>query len=225
MKSKKIWLTYRAALEISTLTKREFDRLALNKDDHFCIDDDDYVLFSKDFLDDPQGRKVFAEGCNDPYEDMENVPENTPEKRGKSRSIGDKWLSYQAAIDYTGLGKETFDRRYIKRCSTLHIKKGKLKVEKEHEGVFWQEMILVPSDKRLDAGCPDYGQWLNMEEAALFSGYDEEIRFHLSPFDIWKTETEDRISLFTYENKIEYLDRRYRDSSDGKIDQKGGRRI
>lgn len=169
----KPWLRYSEAVAESLLSKRQFDRLVLNKGDHFCVDDDGYILFAKEFLDDPRGRKVFSFEETDIRPVDERIWEYTLEKEKNSKRIGGKWLSYRSAVDYSGLEKDEFDSRYINNHSAFRIKKGKLRIERDHLAYICEDYGDFLDDAFSDEECTDYGQWLTRKEAAPRSGIPE----------------------------------------------------
>ena len=225
----KPFLRYSEALTESLMSKRMFDRLFIFKGDHFCIDDDDYVLFSKDFLDEPQGRKVFAEDGPDLGFCDKSMWVYTPEKRKNSRIVGGKWLSYQAAIDYSGLTKEEFDSRYIFNDYKFRIRKGKLKIEWDYIDHLLEKKFRFSGEelRESDADRPDYGQWLNAEEAALYTNFPIEVVLDTAFMEagVWDSGDEYKVSLLSLDRANRMQGRWYKESSDKKNEKKkGGKR-
>lgn len=135
----KKWISYKKALAKSGMRKAVFDRVFLGKGDHIRIQDDGKLLFSKRFLDFPNGHTVFSEitrndGTTLRFEDNSFHEELVFDIAGTERVITckKKWLTYWEAIDYTGMDVIMFDTVYLGSFDGIVLENGKLRFRKRY---------------------------------------------------------------------------------------------
>lgn len=128
----KQWISYKKALAYSGMCKAVFDRKLLHVGDHFYIQDNGRILFSKRFLDFPD-YTVFSEiGALDHepirFEDA-SFHEDLIFRVGDAERVvtcKKKWFTFWEAIDYTGMERSSFEREYIGSSRKISLENGKL---------------------------------------------------------------------------------------------------